>query len=83
MKSQNKKLTAILIYFFSLLNSYAQSDVNKLFFNLPLEASRDTIYDAIKQYGFIKKGTKGILTQNDVTIKTFYGYLDPKIAKDV
>ncbi|MBE8727639.1 hypothetical protein [Flavobacterium hungaricum] len=82
MKSQNKKTVIIAIYFLSLLSSYAQNDINKLFLNLPLEASRDTIYSAIKKYGFIEKKSNGIVTRDDEIVKTFFGYLDPKTSKN-
>lgn len=78
MKSQNRNLLIILIYFLSLLNSYAQKDINKLFFNLPLESSRDSIYSSIQKYGFIEKRSNRTISQNDKIIKTFYGYLDVK-----
>lgn len=83
MKSQNKNLLIILIQFLSLLNSYAQNDVNKLFFNLPLESSRDTIYSSIKKYGFIEKHSNRTISQNDTVIKTFYGYLDIKTSRNI
>lgn len=78
MKSQSRSLLIILIYFLSLLNSYAQKDINKLFFNLPLESSRDSIYSSIQKYGFIEKRSNRTMSQNDKIIKTFYGYLDLK-----
>ncbi len=78
MKLQNRNLLIILIYFLSLLNSYAQKDINKLFFNLPLESSRDSIYSSIQKYGFIEKRSNRTISQNDKIIKTFYGYLDVK-----
>lgn len=62
----------------SLLNSYAQKDINKLFFNLPLESSRDSIYCSIKKYGFIEESTNRTVSQNNKIIKTFSGYLDVK-----
>lgn len=77
MKSQNK-IVIIAIYFLSLLSSYAQNDIRKLFFNLPLESSRDTIYSAIKKYGFIEKKSNRVVTQDDEIIKIFSGYLDLK-----
>ena len=83
MKSQNKILLIILIQFLSLLNSYAQNDVNKLFFNLPLESSRDTIYSSIKKYGFIEKHSNRTISQNGTVIKTFYGYLDIKTSRNI
>ena len=78
MKLQNKILLIILLQFLSLLNSHAQNDINKLFFNLPLESSRDTIYSSIKKFGFIEKISNRTISQNDKVIKTFYGYLDIK-----
>lgn len=78
MKSQNRNLLLILIYFLSLLNSYAQKDINQLFFNLPLESSRDSIYSSIKKYGFIEKSSNRTVSQNKKIIKTFSGYLDVK-----
>ncbi|PIF34742.1 hypothetical protein CLU81_5404 [Flavobacterium sp. 9] len=83
MKLQNKKILIILIHFLSLLNSYAQNDVNKLFFNLPLESNRDTIYSSIKKYGFIEKHSNRIVSQDDNIIKTFNGYLDTKTSGNV
>ena len=82
MKSQNKNLSIILIYFFSLLNSFAQNDINKLFFNLPLESSRDTIYSSIKKYGFIEKLSNRTAYQNDKIVNKFYGYLDIKASEN-
>lgn len=78
MKSKNRNLLIILIYLLSLLNSYAQKDINKLFFNLPLESSRDSIYLSIQKYGFIEERSNRTIYQNDKIIKTFYGYLDVK-----
>jgi hypothetical protein len=78
MKSQNRNILIILIYFLSLLNSYAQKDINKLFFNLPLESGRDSIYCSIKKYGFIEESTNRTVSQNNKIIKTFSGYLDVK-----
>ena len=78
MKSQNRNLFIILLFFLSLLNSYAQKDINKLFFNLPLESSRDSIYCSIKKYGFIEKSSNRTVSQNNKIIKTFSGYLDVK-----
>lgn len=78
MKSANNYVLIFLMLFLSLLNSYAQNDINKLFFNLPLESSRDTIYSSIKKYGFIQKKSNKTVSQNDKIIKTFYGYLDIK-----
>jgi hypothetical protein len=62
----------------SLLNSYAQKDINKLFFNLPLESGRDSIYCSVKKYGFIEESTNRTVSQNNKIIKTFSGYLDVK-----
>lgn len=62
----------------SVLNSYSQNDINKLFFNLPLESNRDSIYSSIKKYGFIEEKSNHTVSQNDKIIKTFYGYLDTK-----
>ncbi|OIV40617.1 hypothetical protein [Flavobacterium johnsoniae] len=78
MKSQNRNLFIILLFFLSLLNSYAQKDISKLFFNLPLESSRDSIYCSIKKYGFIEESTNRTVWQNKKIIKTFSGYLDVK-----
>ncbi|MFB9077502.1 hypothetical protein ACFFLS_18560 [Flavobacterium procerum] len=78
MKPQNKKIAILIICILNVLSSYAQNDINRLFFNLPLEASRDTIYSAIKKYGFIESGRKGTVSQDDTIIKTFHGYLDTK-----
>ncbi|RKR05339.1 hypothetical protein C8C83_4683 [Flavobacterium sp. 90] len=83
MKSQKGIFLIILIYFLSLLNSYAQNDVNKLFFNLPLESNRDTIYSSIKKYGFIEKHSNRTVSQDDNIIKTFDGYLDTKTSGNV
>ncbi|MDR6761933.1 hypothetical protein J2Y38_002144 [Flavobacterium sp. 2755] len=81
MKSQNKKIVIIIIHFLCLLNSYAQNDINQLFFNLPLQSSRDTIYSSIKKYGFIENHRNRNVFQNDQIIKTFYGYLDLKSSE--
>jgi hypothetical protein len=78
MKSQNRNLFIILLFFLSLLNSYAQKDISKLFFNLPLESSRDSIYCSIEKYGFIEESTNRTVWQNKKIIKTFSGYLDVK-----
>lgn len=83
MTSYNKKILIIIIYFLNLLSSYAQNDFNKLFFNLPLEASRDTIYSSIKKYGFIEKHSNITVSQNDIIIKTFSGYLDTKASGNI
>lgn len=83
MTSQNKILLIILIQFLSLLNSYAQNDINKLFFNLPLESNRNTIYSSIKKYGFIEKLSKRTVSQDDKIIKTFYGYLDIQTSRNI
>lgn len=83
MKSQNRIILIILTQFLNLLNSYAQNDVNKLFFNLPLESSRDSIYSSIKKYGFIQKHSNRTVSQDDNIIKTFYGYLDIKRSENV
>ena len=64
--------------FLNVLNLYAQNDINKLFFNLPLESNRDSIYSAIEKFGFIKEKPNHIVSQNDKIVKTFYGYLDNK-----
>jgi hypothetical protein len=69
--------------FLSLLNSFAQNDINKLFFNLPLDSSRDTIYSSIKKYGFIEKKSNGVISQNGEVIKTFSGYLDLKTSRNI
>jgi len=82
MKLLNNYFLIILINFLSLLNVYAQSDINKLFFNLPLESNRDTIYSSIKKYGFIEKKSNRTVSQDDKIIKTFYGYLDIKVLKN-
>lgn len=78
MKSQNRNLLIILLYFLSLSSSNAQKDISRLFFDLPLESSRDTIYSSIKKYGFIEKRSNRTISQNQKIIKTFYGYLDVK-----
>jgi hypothetical protein len=62
----------------NLLNSYAQKDISKLFFNLQLESGRDSIYCSIKKYGFIEESTNRTVSQNNKIIKTFSGYLDVK-----
>ncbi|MEN2399284.1 hypothetical protein GKZ90_0005820 [Flavobacterium sp. MC2016-06] len=81
MKSHNKKIVIIIIHFLSLSNSYAQNEINQLFFNLPLQSSRDTIYSSIKKYGFIEKHSNRNVSQNDQIIKTFYGSLDRKSSE--
>lgn len=83
MKSQNKKTLIIITLFLSLLDSYAQNDLNQLFFNLPLESSRDSIYSAIKKYGFIEKKSNGTVSQNDTIIKTFGGYLKIEPSRNI
>lgn len=83
MKSKNRIILIILTQFLNLLNSYAQNDINKLFFNLPLESSRDSIYSSIKKYGFIQKHSNRTVSQDDNIIKTFYGYLDIKRSENV
>jgi hypothetical protein len=75
MKSQNKKTVIIIIHFLYVLNLSAQNKVNQLFFDLPLQSARDTIYSSIKKYGFIEKRSNTTVKQNDQIIKTFNGYL--------
>jgi hypothetical protein len=82
MKSRNKYLLIILLQFLIVLNLNAQNGINKIFFNLPLESSRDSIYSAIKTYGFKGIHSNRTITQNDRLIKTFYGYLDIKSLKE-
>ena len=82
MKSQNNYLLIFLIQFLSLFNSNAQNDINKLFFDLPLDSSRDSIYSSIKKYGFKEKKSNRTISQNGRNIKTFYGYLDINTAKN-
>ncbi|TDW51591.1 hypothetical protein EV144_101267 [Flavobacterium sp. 270] len=83
MKSQNKKILFFIFHFLYLFNLYAQNDINKFFFNLPLEASRDTIYSSIKKYGFLEEKKNRTVLQDDCVIKTFYGYLDAKTATNI
>lgn len=76
MKKKRKEFLVVLILYLSISKVYSQNDINKLFFNLPLESNRNTIYSSIKNYGFIEEKVSETISQNDSIIKTFYGHLD-------
>lgn len=83
MKLRNRKTVIYLILFLNLSHSYSQNDISKLFFSLPLESSRDSIYSSIKKYGFIEKKSHGTVLRDDNVVKTFSGYLDKNAFRDV
>jgi hypothetical protein len=57
-------------------NSFSQNnELNKLFFNIPLYSSRDSIYNFFDNATFItKEKNKYRVTKNGIEIKTFNGY---------
>lgn len=57
-------------------NSFAQNkELNKLFFNIPLYSSRDSIYNFFDDASFITKEiNKYRVTKNGIEIKTFNGF---------
>ena len=83
MKLRNRKTVIYLILFLNLSHSYSQNDISRLFFSLPLESSRDSIYSSIKKYGFIEKKSHGTVLRDDNVVKTFSGYLDKNAFRDV
>ena len=66
------------ILFIALIscNSFAQNkELNKLFFNIPLYSSRDSIYNFFDNVSFItKEENKYRVTKNGSEIKTFNGF---------
>lgn len=68
--------------FLSILKLDAQENINSLFFNLPLNSNRDSIYSSIEKLGFIKNSDRKVY-QGGKTIKTFSGYLDNKSSDSI
>lgn len=66
----------IVLYLLISYNCLAQNnELNKIFFDIPLHSSRDSIYNFCTNSSFITKvKNRGLLTKKGVEIKTFNGY---------
>ena len=66
----------VILFLLTSLTSLAQSkELNKIFFNIPLNSSRDSIFSFCENSGFITKvKNKSKVTKQGVEIKIFNGF---------